>query len=324
MGDNLSPDRERRAEVKENVVYIVPNPAAEVDLTGPLRAGLIALPSRELEFPKIEQATAMLHVRPDTLAQLADPKLTPERRAELRMELCTKSGQFRAATAQWQRLLQGEWPGFEGAAVPKDQAPAEISALSPIRRLYLLALIDAAKYPQIHGHAAFCTTAAQIAPVLTREMMATPTISLAMMSLMQTLETDKNPDMTAPRAALMKRLDEVATKEWLKVLEESIPKFQVLALIDALDLKALLDALDNNQILENPALCETVEQIAPLLTKELLASEAISTKIAMLLAISSEDKSPEMAVLRAVLMKRLKEVATKEWLAELMKSTTEE
>ena len=140
------------------------------------------------------------------------------------MELCTKSRQFRAATAQWQRLLQGEWPGFEGATVPKDQAPATIPADSPIRRLYLLALIDATKHPQIHGHPTICQTAAQIGPVLTKEMMTTPTISLAMMSLMQTLAKDENPDMSVPRAALLKRFEEVATKEWLEVLRESPAK----------------------------------------------------------------------------------------------------
>ena len=93
-----------------------------------------------------------------------------------------------------------------------------------MRRLYLLALIDATKHPQIHGHPAICQTAAQIAPVLTKEMMATPTISLAMMSLMQTLATDDSAEMRAPRAALMKRLEEVATKEWLDVLRESAGK----------------------------------------------------------------------------------------------------
>ena len=58
----------------------------------------------------------------------------------------------------------------------------------------------------------------QIAPVLTKEMMATPTISLAMMSLMQTLAKDGSTDMSAPRTALLKRLEEVATKQWLAVL----------------------------------------------------------------------------------------------------------
>ncbi len=67
------------------------------------------------------------------------------------MELCTKSSQFRAATAKWQQLLKGEWPGFEGAAVPKDQAPATIPADSPIRRLYLLALIEATEHSQMSG-----------------------------------------------------------------------------------------------------------------------------------------------------------------------------
>ena len=51
-------------------------------------------------------------------------------------------------------------------------------------------------------------------------MMATPTISLAMMSLMQTLAKDDSPDMTAPRAALLKRLEEVATQDWLAVMKE--------------------------------------------------------------------------------------------------------
>jgi hypothetical protein len=61
----------------------------------------------------------------------------------------------------------------------------------------------------------------QIAPVLTKEMMATPTISLAMMSMMQTLAQDDSPDMSAPRAALLKRLEDVATKDWLAVLREN-------------------------------------------------------------------------------------------------------
>jgi hypothetical protein len=91
----------------------------------------------------------------------------------------------------------------------------------PIRRLHVLVLINATKHPEIHGHPTICQTALQIAPVLTKEMMATPTISLAMMSLMQTLAKDDSPDMRAPRAALLKRLEELATKEWLEVLRES-------------------------------------------------------------------------------------------------------
>ncbi len=137
------------------------------------------------------------------------------------MELCAKSGQFRAATALWQRLLQGEWPGFEGAAVPKAQAPATVATDSAIRRLYLLALIDAAKHPLIHVHPTICQTAAQIVPGLTKEMMGMPTISLGMMSLMQALAKDDSAELSGPRAALMKRLDEVAAKEWLAVLRES-------------------------------------------------------------------------------------------------------
>ena len=41
-----------------------------------------------------------------------------------------------------------------------------------------------------------------------------------MMSLMQTLAKDDSPDMSAARAALLKRLEEVATKDWLAVLRE--------------------------------------------------------------------------------------------------------
>lgn len=36
------------------------------------------------------------------------------------------------------------------------------------------------------------------------------------------LAKDASPDTTAPRAALLKRLEEVATKEWLTVLRESV------------------------------------------------------------------------------------------------------
>jgi len=37
---------------------------------------------------------------------------------------------------------------------------------------------------------------------------------------MQTLAKDNSPDLSAPRAALLKRLDDVTTKEWLNVLRE--------------------------------------------------------------------------------------------------------
>ncbi len=49
-------------------------------------------------------------------------------------------------------------------------------------------------------------------------------ISLAMMSLMQALAKDDSPDMSAPRAALLKRLEDVATKDWLAVLRETTGK----------------------------------------------------------------------------------------------------
>ena len=39
-----------------------------------------------------------------------------------------------------------------------------------------------------------------------------------MMSLMQTLAMDESADMRGPREDLMKKLDEVATREWLAVL----------------------------------------------------------------------------------------------------------
>lgn len=81
-------------------------------------------------------------------------------------------------------------------------------------------MIDATKHPQIHGHPTICQTAAQIAPVLTKEMMATPTISLATMSLMQMLAKDENAGIKEPQAALMKKLEDVATQEWLAVLRE--------------------------------------------------------------------------------------------------------
>ena len=52
-----------------------------------------------------------------------------------------------------------------------------------------------------------------IAPVLTKEMMAASTISLAMMSLMLTLAKDDSTEMRGPREALMKHLEEVASKD---------------------------------------------------------------------------------------------------------------
>jgi len=78
-----------------------------------------------------------------------------------------------------------------------------------------------------HGSAETCNGTInwpQIVPVLTKEMMVTPTISLAMMSLMKALLKDEGAEMNEPRAALIKKLEEVATKEWLAVLRETTEK----------------------------------------------------------------------------------------------------
>jgi len=70
---------------------------------------------------------------------------------------------------------------------------------------------------KVFAGSSICQTTAQIALVLTLEMMPTPTISLAVINLMQTLkkEKDDSPGNCAPRTALLKRLEDVATKEWL-------------------------------------------------------------------------------------------------------------
>ncbi len=219
---HLLPDSTEEALNHKDRTYLVYTGEHMLDLFCRLKTGLLNFSEHDvLDVGGLNEATPMLHVDNDILAQLANPNLIPERRAELQMQLCAKSGQLRAATSQWQALQRGEWPGFEQAIVPKDQAPATIIGESPIRCHYLITLIDATKHPQIHGHPTICLTAAQIAQVLTKEMMARPTISLAMMSLMQNLAKDDSVDMSAPRAALMNRLAEVASKQWLAELHVS-------------------------------------------------------------------------------------------------------
>ncbi len=217
-----SPDQQSCATFVGKNIYIYPQSETPLNLAARLRVGLVSMHGRKVvKHPKIERETPMLHRRQDTLTQLADATLTAERRAELRMELCAKSGQFRAATALWHQLSQGMWPGFEGRALPSDQPPTHISADSRIRHHYLLALIHATRHPQIHGKPCLIQTASQITLALTKEMMDMPTISLAMMSLMKTLTKDDDADMITLCAALMKRLEEVAPEQWLMKLREA-------------------------------------------------------------------------------------------------------
>lgn len=219
----ISPDQQRIAETDFTRIFMVPT-ITQLDLAAPLRVGLLALSGRTLQFPRINDTTPVLHVRPDTYACLAETTLTPENRAELQMEFCAKSGQFRAARAQWQRLLKGEWPGPNCTIVTKDQAPATVPDDSPIRRLYILALFDATRRHLTLHHPAACETATELAPILTKPMLASPTISLAMMTLMKELQKDSSPEMKAPREALMHRLEEVAGKDWLDALREATSK----------------------------------------------------------------------------------------------------
>lgn len=102
---------------------------------------------------------------------------------------------------------------FPVKLVPKDRRPPHPRYIRPIYRDKTSLEVTAMSTT---GRA----SAAQIAPVLTKEMLATPSISLAMMSLMQTLAKDDSPDMSPPCAALLKCLEEVATKDWLAVLRE--------------------------------------------------------------------------------------------------------
>jgi hypothetical protein len=55
-------------------------------------------------------------------------------------------------------------------------------------------------------------------------MMAMPTISLAMMSLMKTLTKDEHEEISGPCAALMRRLEEISPEQWLASLRESVSK----------------------------------------------------------------------------------------------------
>lgn len=222
----VSCDGSLRFHMEDKSVSLQNTISPNLNLAERLRNGILELSGRELSFEHLSDSQGlsfqMLPVWNDTLAQLANSNLTPAKRAELQMQLCAKSGQHRAATAQWQRLQRGEWPGFEASIVPKEQSPATVPDDSTIRRLYLITLIDATRRGDVIGHATACQTAAQIAPVLTKEMMALPTVSLGLMSLMRSLQKDGSPDMAGPRETLLKRLEEFASKEWLEVLHTSV------------------------------------------------------------------------------------------------------
>ena len=178
-------------------------------------AGLFRLEGREIVWGENPSLLSSLtvpvqHYRADELCALAVSDLAPSRRAQLQMQLCAKAGQFRSAMAQWQSLLA-------------DPATAP-SASSEIRRLYLIALIDATRRGDVLGHITTCETATLIPPVLTKEMLAQPTISLAMMSLMQSLAKDDSPEMGGHRKVLEHRLEVVAPKEWLQVCRNFFSK----------------------------------------------------------------------------------------------------
>lgn len=80
------PGQQRRIVTDSTVIHIIPG-RPMIDVTACLRAGLMAFEGSEIVPSKITQTTTMIHYREDTLAQLANPDLTPERYAELRMEL---------------------------------------------------------------------------------------------------------------------------------------------------------------------------------------------------------------------------------------------
>ena len=130
--------------------------------------------------------------RSDTLEKLGDDSLSPQVHAELRMRLCAELGQAGAATALWQQLQQDR--------------TFDLNESASIRRFHLATLIDAARRSGAADHATTRGLATQIAPLLTTEMLAQPTVSLGLIGLIQVLAKEDHPDVSAARSILMKRL----------------------------------------------------------------------------------------------------------------------
>ncbi len=85
-----------------------------------LQHGLLDLEGRNLVWKQdipldTLNAVPPMHYRDDALERLADPKLTPEGYAVLRLQLCAKGNQWRAALAVWRQLV-GETPALAESA----------------------------------------------------------------------------------------------------------------------------------------------------------------------------------------------------------------
>jgi hypothetical protein len=165
---------------------------------------------KELPLEKMNGTTA-IHYRDDQLAKLANPNLTPEERAVLRLQLCAKGRQWRAGLAVWRQLLH-ETPALA------DAAPAR-------RELLLLAAATLQQLARAEKPSAPAELSTAITENLRAEDFADLRISLALAQAAKAVlakDATFTPSLPEPvREALRTHLLKTAPQPWREaVLEE--------------------------------------------------------------------------------------------------------
>lgn len=125
---NTPPDGRFYAHIAGDVIHLEhAEPQPQVDLLAQMRQGLFKLPGRQVVWSTSHSllhsaAFVPVHYRKDELAALAHPDLTETDRLQLRLRLLARTGQWRAAMAQWR------------------QASGKSSQSAEVRRRYLALL----------------------------------------------------------------------------------------------------------------------------------------------------------------------------------------
>lgn len=181
-----------------------------VDLAQRLRLGLVALQSRHVIAPSVNDSILsnasfpVLPVRNDTLGKLANPALQEDKRSELQMQFIAECGQAQAGVALWQRLKKGSTP-------------------SPVvRRVYLSMLIRSVRNCLSTDPAQSAVLLEAIVQATNSEILSMPTISLSMMALVSDLIMMDAPERQLETAALLKLLFEKAPLAWLEALSHRV------------------------------------------------------------------------------------------------------
>lgn len=186
----VTPGGTYRAWFKDRTLFLSTIGDPVPDLAARLRSGMIEFSGTEV---LVRSSSALFtNEARSPLARVVDPGLSSGRRAELRMMLCARANSGTSATRLWEQWTREN---------------SRFDEMNPgVRRIYLRALLRFGSELVKNDHPSAHPLLSRIPPLLSRDLLEEPAVSLGLRNLIQLFKGDK---WIEPHAAIFERIEEL-------------------------------------------------------------------------------------------------------------------